>query len=173
MKDRFNQVINTSNDIATAILFVLMFITVLGAVVLRYFFGFSFRWSDELARYLFIYMVFLGIPIAFRENIHASIVFFRSFLSKKVNDFLQLFIDLLIAVTTIYIAYYTIIMIRGRLGRTPSPGMKIPMSYVYIPVLICIGLLLIEIIQRIFRKGYRKLETDMNIEEEKIMMRKV
>lgn len=167
MKDRFNQILNLSNEITTGILFVLMFVTVLGAVILRYFFGFSFRWSDELARYLFIYMVFLGIPIAFREKIHASIVYFRSFLSKKVNYFLQQFIDLLIAVTTIYIAYYTIIMIRGRLGRTPSPGMKIPMSYVYIPVLICISLLLIEIIQRLFRKGYRKIDDDSNIDLEK------
>lgn len=154
MREKFNKLLNGTNDVLAALFFVGMIITVLMAVVLRYFFGFSFRWTDELTRYLFIYMVFLGIPIAFREKIHVTIQFFISLFSKKIQRLLQIFCDLSIFVTIVYIAYYTIIMIMGRLGTTPSSGLKIQMGYIYASVVICIGLLMIELIQR-FIKGYK------------------
>jgi TRAP-type C4-dicarboxylate transport system permease small subunit len=52
-------------------------------------------------------------------------------------------------------------MIRGRLGRTLSSGLKIPFGYIYSAVLFCIGLLLIEIIQRMIIKGYRQRDIDV------------
>jgi len=159
MNNRFNQKLNTINDVVASIFFVAMFITVFTSVVLRYFFGFSFRWTEELTRYLFIYMVFLAIPIAFRENIHAAIEYFRSTFLKKINHILQIFCDLLIGITVTYIGYSTIIMIRGRLGRTLSSGLKLPFGYIYSAVLFCIGLLLIEIIQGFIIKGYRQQNT--------------
>jgi TRAP-type C4-dicarboxylate transport system permease small subunit len=142
-----------------------MLLTVIGAVVLRYVFGFSFRWTDELARYLFIYIVFLGIPIAYRENIHAAIKYFTSTFFNKIKFALQVFCDILIGITSIYIAYYTIIMIQGRLGKTLSPGLKMPMTYIYISVLFCIGLLLIEIIRRL-AGGYQSLPSNDDFSEE-------
>jgi TRAP-type C4-dicarboxylate transport system permease small subunit len=167
MKNRFDEILAQVNDIATSLLFIAMLITVIGSVVLRYVFGFSYRWSDELARYLFIYIVFLGIPIAFRENIHAAIKYFTSKFFSRVKFALHVFCDILIGLTTIYIGYYTIIMIQGRLGKTLSSGLKIPMGYIYISVLICIGLLLIEIIQRFFTR-YKNVPQDEDLIDEVI-----
>ena len=126
VKNKFNNIINTFNDVCTGLFFSAMFITVFFSVVLRYFFGFTFRWTEELTRYLFIYMVFFGIPIAFRENIHAMIEYFRSTLFKKISSIIQIFCELLIGITVLYISYHTILMIQGRLGRTLTSGLKIP-----------------------------------------------
>lgn len=165
MKNRFHESLIRINDILTSVLFLAMLLTVIGAVILRYVFGFSFRWTDELARYLFIYIVFLGIPIAYRENIHAAIKYFTSTFFAKAKFALQVFSDILIGLTSIYIAYYTIIMIQGRLGKTLSPGLKMPMAYLYISVLICIGLLLIEIVRRL-AGGYKDLPGNDDFSEE-------
>jgi len=101
-------------------------------------------------------MVFFGIPIAFRQNVHAAIEYFKSTFFKRFNSVLQIFCELVLGIMVVYISYYTIIMIRGRLGRTLSSGLKLPFAYLYSSVLFCFGLLLIEIIQRFFIKGYRQ-----------------
>lgn len=165
MNKKFNQLLRMVNDLAAGLSFIVMFLVVFGAVILRYLFAFSFRWTEELSRYLFIYMVFLGIPIAFRERIHVTIDFFVSRLSRKTRHWLDIFYDILIGITVTYISYHTIIMIMGPLGKTLSPGLKIPMAYVYASIIVCNVLLLIEIIHRLFIKGYR--ETDLGIDKNK------
>ena len=50
-----------------------MFACVLGQVVFRYFLGEPLVWSDELARYLFVWASFLGWIIAARRRSHLAI----------------------------------------------------------------------------------------------------
>jgi TRAP-type C4-dicarboxylate transport system permease small subunit len=163
--NKFDKLLSQVNDLLASTLFILMFVDVFGSVILRYVFGFSYRWSDELARYLFIYIVFLGIPIAFRENIHAKIEYFTSTFFKKMKHALQVFCDLLITLTIIYIGYYTITMMQGRLGKTLSSGLKLPMGYIYLSVIICIFLLLIELAWR-FTSAYQHMPEKENIIDE-------
>jgi len=50
-----------------------MFACVLGQVVLRYGFDRPLVWSDELARYLFVWCAFLGWVVAARRRSHLAI----------------------------------------------------------------------------------------------------
>lgn len=50
-----------------------MFACVLGGVVFRYFLNDPLTWSDELARYLFVWCAFLGWVIAARRRSHLAI----------------------------------------------------------------------------------------------------
>jgi TRAP-type C4-dicarboxylate transport system permease small subunit len=50
-----------------------MFLCVLAQVVFRYFLGEPLVWSDELARYLFIWASFLGWIVAARRGSHLAI----------------------------------------------------------------------------------------------------
>jgi TRAP-type C4-dicarboxylate transport system permease small subunit len=50
-----------------------MFACVLGQVGFRYFLGNPLTWSDELARYLFVWCAFLGWIIAARRRNHLAI----------------------------------------------------------------------------------------------------
>jgi len=148
MKNKFDYWLNNLTISLASLFFFVMCIVVIMSVFLRYFFSFSFRWVDELTRYLFIYMVFLGIPIAFRQKSHVNIQFFESFFSKKIKYLVSIFSDLLILITILYIGNSTIQMINTHIGRTPSPGLKLPMKYVYFAVIISFILLTIEIIRR-------------------------
>ena len=64
-------------DIVAMIVLVVMTIIIFGTVVLRYLFSIGFRWTDELISIFFIYLVFLGISIAYRyeDHIVVSILF--------------------------------------------------------------------------------------------------
>ena len=148
MKNKFDYWLNNLTISLASLSFLVMCIVVIMSVFLRYFFSFSFRWVDELTRYLFIYIVFLGIPIAFRQKCHVRIQFFASFFTKKIKYLVSIFSDLLILVTLLYIGNSTIKMIIGLLGQTLSPGLKLPMKYVYFAVIISFILLTIEIIRR-------------------------
>jgi len=68
-----------------------MFACVLGQVVCRYFFGDPLTWSDELARYLFVWCSFLGWVIAARRRSHLAIGSLPQRASPRVRAALALF----------------------------------------------------------------------------------
>jgi TRAP-type C4-dicarboxylate transport system permease small subunit len=151
MKNKKNSLLISANEWTAIVALVTMTVIVLMAVILRYFFGITIRWTGELTRYIFIYLVFLGIPIAFRQNCHVIIEYFVSFIPSRIRKWLETAIDIFIAVFISVIAISTIKMISGKLGSTLSPGLKIPKGYVYAAVPLGIVLLLIEIVQRLIR----------------------
>jgi TRAP-type C4-dicarboxylate transport system permease small subunit len=54
-------------------------------VIMRYIFNNSLSWSEELMRYIFIWMIFVGAAVTFRNNAHITIDFFTSLMPKKVR----------------------------------------------------------------------------------------
>lgn len=60
-------------DTLAVVTFAGMFACVLAQVVLRYFFGSPLTWSDELARYLFVWCAFIGWVIAARRRSHLGV----------------------------------------------------------------------------------------------------
>ncbi len=56
-----------------ALCLVLMVVLVLGNVVLRYVFNTGLTLSEELSRWLFVYLVFLGAVVALRERAHLGV----------------------------------------------------------------------------------------------------
>jgi len=53
-----------------------MFACVIAQVVFRYFLGSPLTWSDELARYLFVWCAFLGWIVAARRRTHLGVDIF-------------------------------------------------------------------------------------------------
>jgi TRAP-type C4-dicarboxylate transport system permease small subunit len=70
---RLIRIAERSIDALAVALFAAMFACVLGQVVFRYFLGSPLVWSDELARYLFVWCSFLGWIVAARRRSHLGI----------------------------------------------------------------------------------------------------
>ncbi|QIM64483.1 TRAP transporter small permease [Frederiksenia canicola] len=62
-------------------------------VVLRYGFNSSINVTEEVSRYLFVWLAFLGAILAFSENQHVSVTMLTSKLSEKKRKVLGLFTD--------------------------------------------------------------------------------
>ena len=70
--------------------FVAMFGCVLAQVLFRYFLGSPLTWSDELARYLFVWCAFLGWVIAARRRSHLAVTVGRDRMSPRAQAALKL-----------------------------------------------------------------------------------
>ena len=69
------RVVDRIVDAAAIAAFCGIFLCVLVQVVLRYAFNSPLTWSEELARYLFIWCAFLGWIVASRRNSHLVMTF--------------------------------------------------------------------------------------------------
>ena len=74
------------------------------AVFYRYALNDSIYWSNEVARYLLAYIVFLGSTMAHKHKVHIRIDVIFSYISLKNRKYLDIIIALL------FILFWTIIM---------------------------------------------------------------
>lgn len=73
-----------------------MSIIVLGNVILRYVFHSGIAWSEEVARFLFIWMVFLGAIGALKDNQHLGVDLLVERLPLKVRKIVFVFSNVLV-----------------------------------------------------------------------------
>ena len=152
MKKRKDSFLVVFNEWASIAALATMTVVVLGSVILRYFFSITIRWTDELTRFIFIFLVFLGIPIAFREHSHVIIEFFISPLPLGLRKWLDKSVNLAIAACVSVISISSITMILSPIGKTLSPGLKLPRGFIYAAAPIGFVLLLIEIMRGLIRR---------------------
>lgn len=107
-----------------------MTILVIVTVILRYVFGMTAVWSEELVTILFIGSSFFGTALAARNDEHITVDFIYALLSPSGKLILRSFISaIVIAVQVIvFLAALTWIQVAG---GTPSPGLEIPFAYLY------------------------------------------
>ncbi len=117
-----------------AILLAVMVADVLWGVFTRYAIGYQSSWTDELARFLMIWVGMLGAAYASGKNMHIAIDLLPQYLNDKNNKRLDIFIS-----TTVILFVLGVFIIGGSryvyisftLGQT-SPALRIPMGLVYL-----------------------------------------
>lgn len=127
-----------------ALLMAIMTLDVLWGVFTRYAMGAQASWSEELARFLLIWIGILGAAYASGQNMHLAIDLVSPKLSDATNKRLNLFIRGLIiafALFVLVIGGTRLIYISQVLGQL-SPALRVPMSIVYAAVPLS-GLLII------------------------------
>jgi TRAP-type C4-dicarboxylate transport system permease small subunit len=112
-----------------------MFACVLGQVFFRYFLDNPLTWSDELARYLFVWCAFLGWVIAARRRSHLAITMIQSRLSARPRAALVACAALAAVAFAIVLSYYGVrITLRNADVETPSLFFTIGVVYAIVPV---------------------------------------
>lgn len=64
-------------------------------VASRFIFSISIPWSEELIRYSFVWIVFIGASLAVRDNQHATITVVADLLPAKAREIISIIVDLL------------------------------------------------------------------------------
>lgn len=99
-------------------------------VFTRYILNNSPRWTEELARYTFIWSVLLGALICTRESKHAVVSVIVDMLPPPVRKRFGLATHLLILMLSVILVRYGWKVVQMTNVQL-SPGMGLPMSYVY------------------------------------------
>ncbi len=108
-------------------------------IFFRYGVDYSLFWSEELMRYLFVWLVMLGIGIRVRQQAHVAVDALNSLLNPSAQRIMNIFICLL------GLAFFLYFIKLGwefafRYKSQHSPAMELSMTYVYLSLPLC-GLL--------------------------------
>jgi len=83
------------------VIFSVMVILTSTQVFTRYVLGFTYSWSEELARMCFVWITLLGFSLAVKQRQHLRVVAFVAFLPKNIRRI----IEIIGVVTTLVIAF--------------------------------------------------------------------
>ncbi len=110
-----------------------MTLDVLWGVITRYVLGGQASWTEELARFLLIWIGVLGAAYASGQKMHLAIDLLKPSLQPRGQRRLSLFINLLIITFTLavmVIGGLRLMYITQTLGQL-SPALRIPMTIIY------------------------------------------
>lgn len=133
-----------------AITVAIMIIIITYQVIMRYVFANANSWSEELARYLFIYDVMIGAAMAIRRNSHLQIDILINLMKPKARILLSIVATLAGMVFIGFLFAYSITLVQTG-ARTMSAGLGIPMSIPYACMPIGLVLMFLTSIEFIFK----------------------
>lgn len=111
---------------------------VIVSVVLRYVFGISFAWAEELLTISFIATTFFGAALGLREGEHIAITL-PSEGKSLWHRVLSILVMLAVVAVSVFVFKYSRVWI-ARVGAVPSPATGIPSGFFYTMVPISFGI---------------------------------
>lgn len=138
-------------EIILVFLLSLMSLLIGAQVFMRYVMQDSLSWSEELARYSFIWATYIGVSCAVKRNAHICVDAFTSKLPEKMRHYATILSHLL------FILFAAMVMKEGyaltlkvfSFGQQSS-AMGMPMGYLYLAPTVGFGLVIIRLLQRIY-----------------------
>ena len=140
-------------------------VAVMSAVIIvqvffRYVLKESLSWSEELARYIMVWVTFVGASIGVKRGAHVGVEMLVTALPKNVQaivKYLGLIISIIFCIVVI-VASLGIIQ-RQFTGNQVSPAMRIPMWWAYAAVPAGAFLMTVRFIQILIKTKARNAET--------------
>lgn len=119
-------------------------------IFMRYVVGASLSWSEELARYLFIWATYLGIAYAVRKDAHIRVTMLTDILSPNWRRAMRILTHVIFGAFALYVMYQGWFMVEKtfRFGQK-SASLGLPMGYVYLAPLTGFALVVLRLIQQI------------------------
>lgn len=135
-------------------------------VFFRFVVNFSFGWSEELARYLLIWVAWISASYAVQHNAHIRVEILKDRFSGVVKKSIEVLVLVISLGFSIFLAvegtkFISLIKITSQ----GSPSLGIPMWIVYLAVPIGGTLMAIRFIQQIY---YIFKQTPNDVQQEKI-----
>ena len=118
-------------------------------VVMRRVFNNSLSWSEELARYLYVWQTWLGVSYAARNGTHLRITMLKDRLPAKAQQILEILVVLVWMGFGIFVIYQGMGVVNtiASFGQKSS-ALKIPMQFCYMSIPVGMSLMCIRIVER-------------------------
>ncbi|ANU14572.1 TRAP-type transport system, small permease component, predicted N-acetylneuraminate transporter [Planococcus halocryophilus Or1] len=137
---------------ALLILFSTIMVAVIFLQVVMRQFNNSLSWSEELARYSFIWLIYMGISYGVKKERHIKVDVALLLLREKGKIILTIIANLLFVVFAVFVIVYGFDIANQLLNfGQKSPANQIPMGLVYMATPVGMGLTLIRLIQNLIK----------------------
>ncbi|MEW4328831.1 TRAP transporter small permease [Rossellomorea marisflavi] len=146
-----NTYIKMINQINTAIKYIvstmLIFLTILVVlqVTTRFVINVPLAWTEEIAKYLMIYIVFFGSGLAMRNNQHIAIDFMVEILKGKSKVVLEKIILWICGIFSVFLIYFGS-QLTFRVIEQSTPTLQYSMAWAYAAIPLGALLMLLNII---------------------------
>ena len=145
-------------SIAVLLMFLLVILAA-WSVLSRFIFNRSLAWSEELIRYVFIFMNYMAASAAVIHDQHARVEIADLVLPPKVLKWLNVVLKIAWAVFSLVIGINSITLVQKTFTlHQNSPTLGIEMGYIYLVLPVCFFLLTFRIIQTVYRLIRRPAE---------------
>jgi TRAP-type C4-dicarboxylate transport system permease small subunit len=112
-----------------------MVLLVFTQIVMRYVFSRSLSWSEELARYVFLWLSWIGASYAVKERSHFRVEMLANALRGRARKFFELAVLLVWFAFSLALAWYGTSLVLFQVDRgQASAAMDMPMSVPYAAV---------------------------------------
>lgn len=112
-----------------------MTVVVFLQVLYRYVFAQPLQWSEELARYLFVWLSIMGATLALQKKGHFGLDLFYKMLSNRFQRIVKFPVYLLLGIVIFVILFQGIILVqKTALQESPAMGISMGWAYASLPV---------------------------------------
>ena len=147
-KNRFFSILNHIEEVIIVSMFALMVIIIFVQVIMRKA-GNSLSWSEELGKFLFVWISWMGISLGQREGEHIKITMLTDRLPFRLAHIIS---DIVVIIICAVIFYYGVELVVAQ-GNVPYAGIKISTSWGYLAVVLGCGLMILRTLVSIKRSA--------------------
>ena len=138
-------------DKVTLAILILLNLVVGAQVFARYVLNHSLFWSEELARYLFIWLVFLSAAMVLRQDRHIQVSVFVDMLPASMKRAIIILGDLLM-LGFVLVVLVESIRLAGMVWTVLTAAMEIPWTLVYLGILLGMGVMLLALLGSVWAR---------------------
>ena len=147
-----DQVLAKAEAGALILMISVMTVVIFLQIVFRYAFVRPLHWSEESARYLFVWLSVVGAALGVQKGGHFGLDFFNRMLSGKGRRWINLGIHLLMGIVVLVILIQGIILVQ-KTSLQESPAMAISMSWAYASIPVAAGLMAVHLLTVLLKEA--------------------
>ena len=145
---RFNRIW----DDFTLFLFICLLVAATLQVLSRYVLEAPLPWTEELARFLLVWVAFLGSASVARRKMHIAVEFFSNKFKGKVAGVVNTWLYLIMAIFLAILFYGTLVMFESSWPVHAGTMPWLRMSWVYLGAIIGVAVMLIYVLNHLVRE---------------------
>ena len=133
-------------------LMILFTILVAVQVISRYVFNSPTTWTELVARYLFVWTMFLYMPVVYRDKANAAFTLLHEKVKPGIRKWFDIIADAFVLFMSFYLLYWGLefcMRMSSKMITGLGVGVRIPMNVAYSAIPVGAGLLALYAIERL------------------------
>ena len=134
------------------VFYVMLVVTMAVEVIRREIFSYSSVWGEEIVRYSFIYLAWIGAAAAVKERAHIRIDVVMHYLGPRLKALLYIFGDLVMVAVAVVALYWSLetVHVSAKFGSV-TDGLRISKVWFLMAVPVGFSLMLFRLVQSLLR----------------------
>ena len=133
-------------------LYTMIVVTISIEVVRRSLLSYSSIWAEEVARYAFIYVAWIGASLAIKERAHIRIDLILSYLSNRNRIFVFIFGDIVTLILAVLAIYWSMESVLNSIHYgSVTHGLRISQAFFLAAVPLGFAMMVVRLVQSIQR----------------------